>query len=71
MRPISDRGRAFPGGARRAGRSEARLAVPGLPLGRPCGGAGFRQGRRRMSRMSADAGDAEAAAGPGTRTIRR
>lgn len=44
MRPISeDRGRAFPGGARRAprcnARSEARIAVPGPPTGGPRGKA--------------------------------
>lgn len=73
MRPISDRGRAFPGGARRAPRGDARLAVPGPLTGGPRGEAGSRQGRRRMSRTSAGVGDAGAgtAAGPGTRTIRR
>ena len=70
MRPISDRGRAFPGGARRGPRSEAPLAVPGLPLGRPRGEAGSRQGRRRTAADVGDAG-AGAAAGPGARTIRR
>ena len=63
MRPISDRGQAFPGGVPRVPRSDARITVPDPPLGGPRGEARSRAG-------SADGGGA-GAAGPGTRTIGR
>ncbi len=69
MRPISDRDRAFRGGARRAPRSDAGVTVPDPPTGGPRGEARSRRDRRWKS---ADAGGAgAAAAGPGARTIRR
>lgn len=72
MRPISDRDRAFPGGARRAPRSDAGVTVPDPPLGGPRGEARSRRGRRGRRWKSADGGGAGvAAAGSGARTIRR
>lgn len=44
MRPISDRGQAFPGGVPRVPRSDARITVPDPPLGGPRGEARSRAG---------------------------
>ena len=72
MRPISDRGQAFPGGARRVPRvprSDARITVPDPPTGGPRGEARSRRGRRW--KLADGGGAGAAAAGSGARTIRR